>query len=296
MDFESHKKATEAIDAYNGRKFMGITVECYRITGIEDIITPVSEVFRLISLPPEEISDEEDKLETENIVKQPEPVSEVQAWKKAHERDVHWDTERLYVGRLPRFDTSEDGIYQVMEIFSRARVPIMNVTGEVLGRRIGLLDQKQENNFGCNNYHCFVSIIPEYVDAAIQRLNGLQKWGGNITVSRAKTTSLMVRRLPNFSTHTALEARIKRLFEGFEVKACGKLERRAFRYHIGTVEENFCAVELATEAQMDQALMKFYGEWAGFDRLMVKPYMYKADPPVVEEEEKEEKWSLWIRC
>lgn len=162
---------------------------------------------------------------------------------------------RLYVGGLPRFENNADTETQITDLFESHNFKV-----EVVSKLIWRNESKRYEE-GNNNY-CFVDLASASdTDAAISALNGLERWGWRLKLSRATGTSVKLgerRRvyvggLPEFAGQEATEEGIRELFGSFEVKMVSKL----FSPREPKSEEGnrcYCFVELANEEQTDAAI------------------------------------------
>jgi len=180
---------------------------------------------------------------------------------------------RLYVGGLPRFQNQDDTNAQIRDLFEGEGLRV-----EIISKLISRHESKKDEE-GNHNY-CFVDVASaEDAESAIALLNGLERWGWRIKVSRASGTSgkLAERRrvyvggLPEFASQEMTEAGIRELFGPFEIKMVSKLFKpREPRTDDGG-NHCYCFVELANEEQTDAAIQSLdWKEMWGW-KVRVKP-------------------------
>ena len=161
---------------------------------------------------------------------------------------------RLYVGGLPCFKDQFVTNLKVRELFEGFNVLLV---GKLITPHKTKLDEPG------NHHYCFVD-LPSADEAieAVETLNGLEIFGGNVKVDRTFGTSrklperrsLYVGGLPEFPDQEALEVAMTSLFAKYEIKSVSKLHSPA---NPKTQEGNrmFCFVELADGAQADAAIV-----------------------------------------
>ena len=161
---------------------------------------------------------------------------------------------RLYIGGLPRFTDQEDTNLQMKELFKDFQL-------EVVSKLLSSQEAKRYKQG--NHYYCFVDLSStEEASAAIQALDGLEKWGWNIKVDRSSGSSgklaerrrLFVGGLPEFQDQEAAEAGLRALFDGYEIKEMSKLFPPSGEKMAEEGNHMYCFVELANEDQTDAAM------------------------------------------
>jgi RNA recognition motif-containing protein len=179
---------------------------------------------------------------------------------------------RLYVGGLPRFENNADQSAQIQALFDAEKLKV-----DIIGNLISPHESKREEEG--NHYYCFVDLVSaDDTQTAIAALNGLDRWGWRLRVSRATGTPaklgerrrVYVSGLPEFAGVEATEAGVRELFKGYDVRTVSKLlQPREPKSEEGN--RCYCFVELADEKQRDAAIAELdWKEMWGW-KVRVKP-------------------------
>lgn len=179
---------------------------------------------------------------------------------------------RLYVGGLPRFQNQAATDSQIRDLFEKHGFEV-----EIISKLISRHESKKDEE-GNHNY-CFVDLVSAAdVDTAIRVLDGMERWGWRVKVSRASGLSgklgerrrVYVGGLPEFASQEATEAGIRELFGSFVVRMVSKLlSPREPKSDEGN--RCYCFVELADEEQTDAAIAELdWKEMWGW-KVRVKP-------------------------
>lgn len=180
---------------------------------------------------------------------------------------------RLYVGGLPRFANNAEQAAKIQELFDQQRINV-----DVIGNSISPHESKKDEEG--NHYYCFVDLCSASdTEAAIAKLNGVERWNWRLRVNRATGTPtklgerrrVYVSGLPEFESQELTEAGIRELFgSAFEVKNVSKLlQPREPKSEEGN--RCYCFVELADEEQTDAAIAELdWKEMWGW-KVRVKP-------------------------
>lgn len=180
---------------------------------------------------------------------------------------------RLYVGGLPRFPSQTDAEAEITKLFASHQL-----TFEVISK----VKSAHESTFGKegNHNYCFVDMsTARDADTAVAALNGVDRWGWRLRVSRASgspSTKVTERRrvyvggLPEFESAEAAEAGIRELFGPFEARMVSRLlTPREPKSEEGN--RCYCFVELVDEDQTDAAIAELDWKEIWGWKVRVKP-------------------------
>lgn len=239
VDFTSKALAEQVMAAYNGRDFLRrpIKVKPGIKSGTGSGRYDVRPKHR-----PEETQ---------------QPFDRWRRWETPEQLgDAGQEGRRLYVGGLPRFKTQEETTSQIRDLFKSGGFSV-----EVISKLVSAHESKKDEP-GNHNF-CFVDLASSSLaDQALQALNGLEMWGWQLKVNKARGASvklaerrrLYVGGLPDFAGPLATEAGIKELFQGYQIQVVSKLFPPKEDRKDEEGNHHYCFVELSDEQQTDAAI------------------------------------------
>jgi RNA recognition motif-containing protein len=188
---------------------------------------------------------------------------------------------RLYVGGLPQFPSNGAQNAEIQALFDAEKLNV-----DIIGNQISPHESKRSEKG--NHYYCFVDLVSaDDTETAVAALNGLERWGWRLKVSRASGTPtklgerrrVYVSGLPEFDGPEATEAGIKELFAGYDVRSVSRLlQPREPKSEEGN--RCYCFVEVADEEQREKAIAELdWKEMWGW-KVRVKPATGTEKQPV----------------